>query len=136
MDIGDLKTKIEELADNLRFAATQTEQAVEELKAVKDVEIGLKEATERIKKQSEELEARIAKSVTEKVLANLDPFFENSRKIRESAEAIHQANINIQNYAQQSCGNKIKFALVGGLVAGILIYHFLQKYIYLLEKYI
>jgi len=129
MDIGDLKTKIEELADNLRFAATQTEQAVEELKAVKDVEIGLKESADRIKKQSEDLEARIAKTVTERVLANLDPFFENSQKIRESAEAIHIANISIQKHAQQSCGNKIKFALVGGLVAGILIYHFGKIYI-------
>ena len=129
MDIGDLKTKIEELADNLRFAATQTEQAVEELKAVKDVEIGLKESADRIKKQSEDLEARIAKTVTERVLANLDPFFENSQKIRESAEAIHQVDVNIQNYAQQNCGNKIKFALIGGLVVGILLYHFLEKYI-------
>ena len=107
MDIGDLKNKIEELADSLQFAATQTEKAVEELKAVKDVEIALKEAANQIKKQSEELEARIARSVTKKVLDNLNPFFENSQKIRESAEAIHIANIKIQQVQQKSCKNKI-----------------------------
>ena len=129
MDIGSLKNNIEELADSLRFAAEKTEHAINEIKAVKDIEIALKESADRIKKQSEELEARIAKTVTERVLEKLDPFFENSQKIRESAEAIHIANISIQKHAQQSCGNKIKFALVGGLVAGILIYHFGKIYI-------
>jgi len=128
MDIGDLKNKLEELADSLQFAATQTEKAVKELKAVKDVEIALKEAANQIKKQSEELEARIARSVTKKVLANLDPFFENSQKIRESAEAIHVANIKIQQVQQKSCKNKILYTLLGGFVAGIVVivtmYHF------------
>jgi len=128
MEVKDLKKTLESLSDSLKFAGIRAEQATEELKAVKDVEVSLKEAANQIKKQSEELEQRIARSVTEKVLANLDPFFENSRKIRESAEAIHIANIKIQQVQQKSCKNKILYALLGGFAAGIVVivtmYHF------------
>lgn len=118
MDINDLKMKLEELADSLQFAAMQADQATEELKAVKDVEIALKEAAQLLKEQSINLEARIAKTITKEVLSNLNEFFQNSKKIRESAEAIHQANIQIQQAHQKSCTTRALFTAFLGFIAG------------------
>jgi len=108
--INELEEQLNEFTIALNYAADKTEQAVENLKSVKGIEIDLKEAAQLLKEQSDNLETRIAKTVTKEVLANLDEFFKNSKKIRDSAEAIYQAHINIQHIHQQSCRNRIVFA--------------------------
>ncbi len=118
MDIGDLKTKIEELSDSLQFAATKADETVKNLKETKEIEIDLRAAAAELKKQSEELERRIAKTVTKEVLENLNTFFENSAKIRESATAIHQANMQIQQVHQNSCKTRALIYGILGLITG------------------
>ena len=126
MDIGDLKTKIEELSDSLQFAATTANETIKNLKETKEIEIDLRVTVEQLKKQSEELEKRIAKTVTDKVLENLNSFFENSVKIRESAEAIHLANTQIQQVHQNSCKTRALIFAILGLVAGVAAAFFLK----------
>ncbi len=126
MDIGDLKTKIEELSDSLQFAATKADEAVKNLKETKEIEIDLRAAAAELKKQSEELEKRIAKIVTKEVLEQLNTFFENSKKIRESAEAIHLANMQIQQVHQNSCRSRALIFAILGLVAGAAAVFFLK----------
>ena len=115
--------KIEELADLLQYASKKAEIASEQLKDIKELEISAKEATEQLKRQSENLEKKIAEVVAEKVLTNLSPFFANSKRIRESAEAIHQANIKIQQVylKTQNSSSKILIIITSilSLIAGV-----------------
>jgi septation ring formation regulator EzrA len=123
--------KIEELADLLQYASKKAEIASEQLKDIKELEISAKEATEQLKRQSENLEKKIAEVVAEKVLTNLSPFFANSKRIRESAEAIHQANIKIQQVylKTQNSSSKILIIITSILsfIAGAATVYFFAK---------
>ena len=123
--------KIEELADLLQYASKKAEIASEQLKDIKELEISTKEATEKLRKQSENLEKKIAEVVAEEVLTNLSPFFANSKKIRESAEAIHQANIKMQQVYLKTQNSSLKIRIIItsilSFIAGIATVYFFAK---------